>query len=323
MQVKASPRRWRELSLLPELGCCKIRRFERFMHRYFVTAKIAAAGLLLLSACSTQPQIPPLDVKQAEAGEAITPNPALTLVSGRLGMVADGKSMLPYYIGTHPGCVAGQVGMAILLLPLALFLGHGSYGGGGSCTVAAPALVVVNLESRRGGSLSVTENGLFSAQVPAGTYLVPEIEDNALRIAATMVFQVPTPGQAYYLGDVELSFSGDRDKTRVLSLEIRDDYVAGQAARLATVPPAQAKGEQRALLAPFTPYPGAAYFTGDQETADRKWSAYLDQVVAELAAKGIHLLGVATAATPLSDGAAAHAENERADGLARRGIAEQ
>jgi hypothetical protein len=293
------------------------------MHNYSVTAKIAAAGLLLLSACSTQPQIPPLHLKQAEPGKPIALDPALALVSGRLGMVDDGKSMLPYYIGTHPGCVAGQVGLAILLLPLALLSGGAPYGGGG-CTAAAPALVVVHLESRRGGSLSVTENGLFSAQVPAGTFLVPEIEDNALRIAATMVFQVPTSGQAYYLGDVELSFSGERDKTRVLSLEIRDNYVAGQATRLATVPPAQAKGEQRALLAPFTPYPGAAYFTGDQETADRKWNAYLDQVVAELAAKGIHLLGVATAAaTPLSDGAAAHAENERADELARRGIAEQ
>jgi hypothetical protein len=269
-----------------------------FVCKKSATTTIAAAGLLLLSACSTQPQIPSLHVTQAEPGEAIALDPALTLVSGRLGMAHDGKSMLPYYIGTHPGCVAAQVGLAILLLPLAVLSGAGPYGGGGSCTVAAPALVVVHLESRRGGSLQITENGLFSAQVPPGTYLVPEIERNALRVAATMVFQVPMPGQAYYLGDVELNFSGERDKTRVLSLEIRDNYLAGQAARLAAgVPATLAKGEEKALLARFTQYPGAAFFTGKRDTADRKWNAYLDQVVAELAAKGIHLLGATTEAT--------------------------
>ena len=267
------------------------------MHKHSVTAKLAAAGLLLLSACSTQPQIPPLHLKQAEPGKPIALDPALALVSGRLGMVDDGKSMLPYYIGTHPGCVAGQVGLAILLLPLALLSRGAPYGGGG-CTAAAPALVVVHLESRRGGALSVTENGLFSAQVPSGTYLVPKIEDNALRIAATMVFQVPTAGRAYYLGDIELSFSGERDQTRIKSLEIRDNFVAGQAARSAVVPAVLAKEEQRALLAPFTPYPGAAYFTGDRATADRKWNAYLDRVIAELSTKGIRLLGAAPAATP-------------------------
>jgi hypothetical protein len=267
------------------------------MRKNSVTATIAAAGLALLSACSTQPDIPPLKVKQAEPDEAITPDPSLALVSGRLGMVHDGKSMLPYYIGTHPGCVAGQVGLAILLLPLALLSRGAPYGGGGSCTAAAPALVVLHVESRKGGSLSATANGLFSAQVPAGTYLVPEIEDNALRIAATMVFQVPTPGRAYYLGDIELSFSGEQDQTRIKSLEIRDNYVAGQAARSAVVPAALAQEEQSALLMPFTRYPGAAYFTGDSETANRKWNAYLDQVISELAAKGIHLLGAAPPAT--------------------------
>ncbi len=268
--------------------------------RRLAAAPALAACACLLTACASHPQIQPLPVKPVQPGQSIAPDPALALVSGRLAISEDGKSKVPYDIGTDAGCVAGVTAAMIVLLPLAILAGGVPNLGSPDCESKPPALALLHLESRKAGPLSVGADGRFSAQLVPGTYLVPEVWDNG-PIAATMVFQVPSPGRAYYLGDVAL----DHSRGKVLSLDIRDDEAGGPGIQAAHSPSAPA----RALLARFTPFPGTANFRGSD--ADQKWNAYLDGVVAELDRRGIRLLTAAPPSLAPANRAAVAASFER------------
>jgi hypothetical protein len=204
---------------------------------------VLAACACLLAACASQPQIQPLPVKQVQPGQSMAPDPALALVSGRLAISEEGKSKVPYDVGTDAGCVAGVAAAMIVLLPLAILAGGVPDLGSPDCESKPPALALVHLESRKAGPLSVGADGRFSAQLVPGTYLVPEVWDNA-PIAATMVFQAPSPGRAYYLGDVAPKWNAYLDRV-VAELESRGIHL------LTAAPPSLAPTDRTAIVAAF------------------------------------------------------------------------
>jgi len=254
---------------------------------------VAALALLLDGGCTIPPRIDPLNIRQEASDQHPARDPNLSVVEGRLVLAADGKSQLPYVTGTDGGCVAGVVGLTLVLIPVSLFLGNGNAIaalGGVKCDHDLPYLAVVRLETGQAAALLVQNDGDFLAQAPPGTYLVAGIVDDGTAVPVRFAFQVPVKGRAYYLGNVAVNHTGTGLSGRVLSMALTSGYpesldqltakldsgkpVPHETSPLTQVSMVPAEAAQR-----YFPFPDQAH-----------WDAYIASAVDELRGRGMNLL---------------------------------
>lgn len=169
---------------------------------------LATAALLLTAGCSTQQDVAPLPVQQSGGQFQQGLSGRVAMIGGRLTLAHDGRSRLPYAKGSNDACVATQATAQFLLFSAAILGGPEPSWPGIYCEHNLPQILIIQLETRRGGPLIVQPNGVFSARVPVGTYLVAAIDDDGSMLPVRFAFQAAQTGDAYDLGNISVNYSG-------------------------------------------------------------------------------------------------------------------
>jgi hypothetical protein len=224
------------------------------------------------------------------------------MIGGRLTLARDGRSRLPYASGISPACAAAQTTGILLFFTAEFFSGGSATPPTWSCERELPRIYLIQLESRRGAVLVVQPDGLYTAKLPTGTYLMAAIDDDGKVLLSRLAFQAAVSGDAYDLGNLAVNYSGILPGTKILDLtvspnppEILDPafarYAAGRTLGIHTRPPIRISNTPPGMLGGQ----GQDFYFQD----DASWNAYIAAAIAELQGKGIKLLTAdAGSATP-------------------------
>lgn len=267
--------------------------------------RLATAVLLLTAGCSTQRAVAPLPVQQSGGQLQQGLSGKVAMIGGRLTLAYGGKSRLPYAKGASDACVAAQAAHAtaqFLLYSAALFGGPEPGPTGIYCEHNLPQIFLIQLETRRGGPLIVQPDGVFSARVPVGTYLIASIDDDGSMPPVRLAFQAAQSGDAYDLGNISLNYRGFQfTGIEIISLtnSPNADSVLNPAfARFADGRPL---GIHRRAPIPMSGPPPGSPGHGLQKFRFRdaaSMNSYIASAIAELHGKGVDLLAPSTPFEP-------------------------
>jgi hypothetical protein len=153
-------------------------------------------------------------------------------------------------------------------------------------------MYLVHLESRRAAGLIVPSNGLFTAQVPPGTYMVASVTDDKILLPFRVAFQAAKNGEAYNLGNLAMSYdlSWGLKNLKMTASADPGGAVESGIARMAggkPVPRHVLTPVRMSSLPPRRNAPGVYSISFRDET---EWNAFVASAVSELHANGIDLL---------------------------------
>jgi hypothetical protein len=198
---------------------------------------VFAVWIASVSGCASFPEV--ISPKEITPGVAVALEAGEVLVFGKVSLIENGEARAPKW---HPYSTGAM-----------LFLDKQTDNGTpkdqpNAISSASARQIRVPLKTRK--------NGEFSVIIPSGRYVVAYVMPTyPCGIKPELAFDAPTPGKAYYLGemivDVDTSFSLLRMDFHCISLnflEVTDQYESERSALLKMIPELPAESITKALM---------------------------------------------------------------------------